>query len=47
MPSIFSFYRGLSLNLISTPYPAQKLKFMEVHTLFPHRITIYAQRTIC
>ena len=40
-----SFYRGLSLNLVSALYQAWKLKLMEVHTPSPLR-TIYAQRTI-
>ena len=39
-----SFYRGLSLNLVSALYQAWKLKLMEVHTPSPLR-TIYAQRT--
>ena len=45
MSPIVSFYRGLSLNLVSTLYQAWKLKLMEVHTPSPLR-TIYAQRTI-
>ena len=45
MCSIVFFCRGLSLNLISTLYQAQKLKPMEMHTPSPPR-TIYVQRTI-
>ena len=45
MSSIVYFCRGLSLNLISTLYQAQKLKLMEVHTPSSLR-TIYAQCTI-
>ena len=45
MSPIVSFFRGLSLNLISTLYQAWKLKLMEVHTPSPLR-TIYAQCTI-
>ena len=40
-----TFYRGLSLNLVSTLYQAWKLKLMEVHTPSPLR-TICAQRTV-
>ena len=35
MSSIVSFCWGLSLNLISTLYQAQKLKLVEVHTPIP------------
>ena len=45
MSPIVSFYRGLSLNLVSILYQAWKLKLMEVHTPSPLR-TIYAQRTV-
>ena len=45
MSSVVSFCQALSLNLSSSTYQAQKLKFMEVHTPSPLWV-IFAQHTI-